>query len=36
MPKTEIILEVPEDEIDGGFSATATGYSIRAPEQGFS
>ena len=28
MPKTEIIFEVTEDEMDGGYSATALGYGI--------
>ena len=27
-PSTEIIFEVSEDEIDGGYSATALGYGI--------
>ena len=28
MSKTEIIFEVTEDEVDGGFSASALGYGI--------
>lgn len=28
MSKTEIIFEVTEDEVDGGYSASALGYSI--------
>ena len=28
MPKTEIIFEVTEDEVDGGYSASAVGYGI--------
>ena len=28
MPKTEIIFEVTEDEVDGGYSASALGYGI--------
>lgn len=28
MPTTEIIFEVTEDEVDGGYSATALGYGI--------
>lgn len=28
MPATEIIFEVTEDKVDGGYSATALGYAI--------
>lgn len=28
MPVTEIIFEITEDEVDGGYSATALGYGI--------
>ena len=28
MPATAIIFEVTEDEVDGGYSATALGYGI--------
>ena len=28
MPKTEIIFEVTEDEVDGGYCASALGYGI--------
>ena len=28
MSKTEIIFEVTEDEVDGGYSASALGYGI--------
>ena len=28
MPATEIIFEITEDEVDGGYSATALGYGI--------
>ena len=28
MSKTEIIFEVREDDVDGGFSASALGYAI--------
>ena len=28
MSKTEIIFEVMEDEVDGGYSASAVGYGI--------
>ena len=28
MSETEIIFEVTEDEVDGGYSATALGYAI--------
>lgn len=28
MPATEIIFEVTEDEVDGGYSATALGHGI--------
>ena len=28
MPMSEIIFEVREDEVDGGFTATALGYGI--------
>jgi predicted RNase H-like HicB family nuclease len=28
MPATEIIFEITEDEVDGGYSATALGHGI--------
>ena len=34
MPATEIIFEVTEDEVDGGYSATAPGYGIHTQPKG--
>lgn len=32
MAATEIIVEIMEDEVDGGYSATALGYGIHAQD----
>ena len=32
-PATEIIFEVNEDEVDGGYSASAIGYGIHTQEE---
>ena len=34
MSKTEIIFEVTEDEVDGGYSASALGYGIHTQGDG--
>ena len=30
---TEIIFEIPEDEVDGGYSASALGYGIHTEDE---